>query len=183
MIKGFRMKLGALSVVIIGLMIFAGCDLGMNPSILDGTTTGDFRLNLDSSLPLSFAGSKTVSLKAIRETAGNSVDSLRFYNLTIRIDSTTGTPDGTTLSGSVGINSQTVASFTNVPVPAFSTERSIFDTTGTGLHYNSAGVAYLISELRSTDETATLTVSGSSNSNTLHFTMHVKIYGQLFTRP
>ena len=173
----------------VALVIFAaasvaviGCDVGVNPLLFDGSpVSAKYRVDTDGS---SYLESKTVDLATVVEDIDKEIDSIKVFNVTLFIDSTEGTASGTTASGFVALDALTLVSLTDVPLSAFATERSIFDTTITGFHYNDAGVAHLISVLKQRPlPSVDVSVSGSTSSSPLHFTLHLKLYTQVFTTP
>ena len=160
-----------------------GCDIGVNPLLFDGTPVGaDYRVDVTGT---SYSGSTSIPLRDILESIRGEVDSISLINITLLVDSTAGTATTTALSGFVSVDDYTILTLSDVPISAFSSERSIFDKTITGFTFNRAGVDYLVGLLsnpESVPETVNATVSASSSSSPLHFTIHVKLYTQVFTK-
>lgn len=172
---------------------FIGCDVGVNPLLFDGSPlSAKFRIDAAGS---SYGGSVTDSLHTILEDIEKNVDSIKVFNITLLIDSTSGTPAGNTISGIGGFSigsgaptGDTLLTLNNVSLSAFSSERSIFDPTlvAAGVIYNTAGITHLNAILKDPNTwpaTITVGVLGSSSMSGLHFTAKVKIYTQVFTTP
>jgi|ERR1051326_8026442 hypothetical protein len=172
-----------LSIIIVMFMVVGlaamGCDVGINPLVLDGSVTAKtFHVNTTGG---SFQDADSINLGAVRDAASKTIDSLKFYNLTILIDSTDGTPANAKISGSIRVDGNILVALSNVPISAFSSERSIFDPTLTGVSAPSPGVVNDLKTKFADGETVLVEVDGSSVSSPLNFYVHVKIYGQLFT--
>ncbi|HUL43341.1 MAG TPA: hypothetical protein VLY03_03180 [Bacteroidota bacterium] len=171
--------LGALLIVAAGLAVFHGCDLLTDfPIILNGSVEpGALRVDLNTPLPIQYQTSSSVDLSQVKNAATSDVDSVRFYNLTVRIDSNS-TPNST-ISGSIIVDGDTLVTMNNMKTSVFSSERSIFSTSITGWQYHVAGVETLIGALRNS-RTVTLTTTLNSLTQPIHCTIHIKVYGQLF---
>ena len=179
-------KITLVTMTLAGILatIIAGCDIGINPLIFDGSVTGKtFYVNTTGT---SFDEGASFDLSSLKDLTDQTIDSLKFYNLTILIDSATGTPS---ISGSIVVDSvngvpasDTIVTLTNVPITDFSSERSIFDPTLAGVTYNASAVAILKGYFNS-GAVIHVRASGSSSSSPLVFDIHVKIYGQVFTKP
>lgn len=175
------------AVLAIGLLCIAGCDIGTNPLVFDGSvTSGSIRVDLIGPLGGTYTTPQfEVDLNALFESSKLSgktytVDSAHFYNMTLMIDSNS-TPLAT-VTGSLNVNGNAVVNLDSVAVSAFTTERSIFDTTIVGMHFNAGGVTYLIDALKQ-NPPPTIDVSATFGPipAALHFTLHVKVYGQIYT--
>ncbi|MBI4546360.1 MAG: hypothetical protein HY707_00145 [Ignavibacteriae bacterium] len=165
------------------LVLLSACEFGIYPLLFDGVPViVKYRIDETST---SYSGSSTVNLQNIPEEIEEEIDSIKVFNITLKIDSTAGTNPSTTVSGSASIDSRTIFTFTNVPLSTFSTERSIFDTALSGVSFIPDGVAYLIGLLnqRPLPATVTFAVSGSASSSPLRFTICIKLYTQVFTSP
>lgn len=167
-------------MIVVGVFSTMGCDVGINPLILDGSVTArTFHVNTTSG---SYQDTVSINLAAARKAASESIDSLKFYNLTLLIDSTDGTPANARISGHILVDGFVLAQLTNVLISDFSTERSIFDPALTGVQIFPSVVSYVKGKF---DNGATILVQvdGSSLSSPLNFYVHLKVYGQLFTSP
>ncbi len=67
-----------------------GCDVGINPLLFDGSPVS-CRFRVDAS-GTSYSGSATISLNNILSKIDKHVDSAKVFNITMLIDSVTGTP-------------------------------------------------------------------------------------------
>lgn len=168
------------------LLGFAGCELGVHPLVFDGTATSDpVWVNTPFQI---VAAQQTVNLADARfsDQHGSSfqVDSVRFYNLSVLIDSSQGTPAGTTLTGILKINNDTLATMFNVPLAAFTPERSIFDRSLAGWRFSDAGVRVLIQALRNPNPPSVTFSFGAFASNSpISFRARIKVHAQVYTNP
>jgi len=160
----------------------AGCELGTNPLILDGSVaTAEFPV--DAEIPFflqpSFTVSDSVDLGAVFE-GPDDVDSVKFYNLTfIAAGDSAGL--ATRLTGSISVEGVPLLHFTDVPLSAFSAERSIFAATP-GFSYDAGGIGVIRSALApgSTDRALRLSGDFDADRRSLHFSLQAKIYTQVF---
>jgi hypothetical protein len=168
-----------LFIVVVGMILFHGCSLTNFPLILSSSVEQTFRVDISTPLPLQYSNSVSVNLADIRNEAN--IDSAKFYNLTLLIDSNT-TPNAK-ISGSVSVDGNTIVSLDSIATSQFSSERSIFDTSIVGLHFQSAGISYLVNALgQPNPPTVTINATLDQLSNPVHCSIHVRIYGQLFTK-
>jgi len=178
--------LAVMTCSLFSLFILSSCiNWGTNPLVFNGSSTGD-TLRVDTQAS-TFYKVKSVDLNKVRSDIAD-VDSVKFYNLTILIDSTSGTPAGTHLSGfMVAVNSlvtDTVVTLSGASVADFATERSIFDKTLPALKLNGAGVLHLFNAISLPTPPVVTFIMGASSDNTpLHFTVKIKVYGQIYTKP
>jgi hypothetical protein len=183
---------GLLTLALFAL-VFAGCDVGVNPLLFDGSPLGaNVRVDTGGNL---FGGSATDSLHKILNDIEKSVDSIKIFNITLLIDSTSGTNSANTISGNgafsvnpISLSGDTLMTFTNVDIKNFSRERSIFDPAlvAAGVKYNVNGITHLNAILKNPGtwpSTITVGVLGNSSMNGLHFNLKVKLYTQVFTTP
>jgi hypothetical protein len=162
------------------------CEIGQFPLILDGSPLA-LAYRVDENAPISgWSRSATVNLQDVANDLNHDIDSIRVFDITIKVDSvSSSTSSSTTFSGAGSVDGHTVYTMTNVPLSAFASEQSILNSSVTGLTYNPSGVAYLLSlfndvhNLPEVTGTQTLTASGSP----LHFTVHVKFYTQVYGTP
>jgi len=181
-----------LTIMCIGVCMFfyQACELATNPLLFDvSVVTARYRVDISPPYEAIFDSSIVIDLNEALEDVEDEVeiDSVKFYNITILIDSTDGTPSGTTISGTILVDGDTLVSLTNVPLDLFLTEQSIFKNIHPGFKFNSAGVAKLkqIFELYPQQPlpTVKIFVEGSASSNSLHFTVQLKLYTQVYTNP
>ena len=180
-----------ITVAIVGMLvsIIVGCDIGINPLILDGSVTVQtFYVNTTGLSP-SFDNMASFDITSLGNLTSYTIDSLKFYNLTILIDSAGGTPPGTKISGNIIIDevngipaADTIAVLDSAQVTDFSSERSIFDPTLSSVAYNTAGITNLKNNFNN-GAIMRVHVKGGSNASPLVFDIHIKIYGQLYTNP
>jgi hypothetical protein len=172
---------------ILALGLSGGCEFANNPLLVDGAfVNAAFRVDQEG-LPANFPFgiSSTVHLNDILDNVDGIADSIKIYNITVKIDSVTGsTPPTAAISSTTRLDGNTLFSINNVLLSNLSTERSIFDNSLPGFSFSSSGVQYLISKLRENPPPdVNVAVSGSSNSSSLHFTLKVKFYTQVYTSP
>jgi hypothetical protein len=166
---------------------FAGCEFTNSPILVEGAfVNATFRVdqeNIPANTPVGAA--TTVRLGDLLQSVSDVADSVKIYNITVMIDSVTGpTPAATPLSGTASIDGQPLFTLAGVPLSALGREHSIFDASVQGFTFNADGVAYLIRSLRqSPPPTVTAAVVATSSAPALHFTMTVKIYTQVYTKP
>jgi hypothetical protein len=176
-----------LGIAFLAAALLAGCEFTNSPLLVEGAfVNATFRVDQDglpANTPVGTAA--TVHLRDVLEDAGGTADSVKIYNITVAIDSVTGsTPPATPLSGSASIDGRALFSLSGVPLAALAAERSIFDTSVPGFAFNASGVHYLVQSLRQDPPpSVTVAVVASSSSPALHFTMRVKIYTQVYTTP
>ena len=168
----------------VGILLLAGCDIGINPLLCDGTVTGaDFRIDVSGS---SYDEILSVNLQSILEDIEDEIDSIKVYNITLKVDSITApTTDSTKISGAGLIDNDTLVVLTDVPLSVFGKEQSIFDGTLDGVRFHQDGVSHLLEDVLPHRPLPSIQVHllGSSSSADLHFTLHVKLYTQVFTTP
>jgi hypothetical protein len=179
----FLMFVALVTIALAGL----NCDLGINPLLFDGPPlTGTLRVDAVGSV---FATVEAVDLGGLASEVDKGIDSIKVYNITLQIDSTAGTNPATTFSGSALIDGDSLINVVGLPLSAFASERSIFDATVTGGPiFVQAGVSRLIAILKSYGESHTLPVvtivaSGTASTTSLHFTIKLRLYTQLFLPP
>lgn len=158
------------------------CDLGINPLLFDGSpVTATYRVDATGN---SYDTTITIDLHDILADIDKSIDSIKVFNITLQIDSTAGTAPGTTVTGEGYIDNLLLLSINGDSISRFATERSIFDTTSTGLSYADAGVAHLVAVLKMDPlPTVTLRARGTASTSNLHFTIKLRLYTQVFTPP
>ncbi len=190
MMKGIEMKrvssLPQISACIL-LILMAGCEIGTNPVILDGSPVS---VNLSvNQLTAFFGDSTSVSLSKVLAGLDNEVDSIRLFNITLVIDSTTGMAPDTKLSGLFMLRtnnsgSDTLITMNSTDIRSFATERSIFDPklADSGFTYRSTAILTLHDLLRQTPQpTVFIAFGGVGSTAPLHFAAHLKLYTQVFT--
>lgn len=165
------------------LLLLPGCEIGTNPVILDGSPiSATFRVDGNANM---YGATQTVNLEDALAGVDKDVDSIKIFNITLQIDSTAGTPAGTTLTGGIGLNNDTLIIMRGTPLSAFSTERTIFDPTlkNLGFSYNSNVVTILHGLLQQNPlPTIVLEAGAITNQSPLHFTFHFRLYTQVFAK-
>lgn len=172
-------------------ILIVGCDVGVNPLLFDGSPLSA-KFRVDESSKSSFDDSTTINVAEVLSSVDKDIDSIKVFNITLQIDSLTDGTQGTTkLSGTAMIDGHILFTILDpgVELSAFASERSIFDETiSGGPIFRADGVAHLISRLHSLHSSSppasvTVRVSGSASSSTLHFTVKLKLYTQIYTTP
>lgn len=190
MMKIFQHPIVAVSMMIMCVLTVAGCEVGINPLIIDGAAASDpVRVDIDAPFPPAILASSNVDLDDILSDLGNA-DSIRLYNLTLLATNTTTAP-ATRVNGSIRIRmagsarQDTLANFSGLLLTEFLTERSIFDKTISGFTVHPQGIATLVLALRSPRPLpmATVYIDAFADHSSLHLTLHLKVYAQIFTMP
>ena len=168
----------------LGLLLFAGCDIGTNPLIIDGSAaTAEFPVNAEipAFLPAAFSVSDSVDLSEIYDGA-EEVDSIKFYNLSF-IAKGDSAHLALRVTGTIDVDGVPFLLFNDVPLSSFSPERSIFDPTP-GFSYDARGVTEIRRALAPGSPNSGLRMAGSfqASGRSLHFTMQAKLYTQVFLR-
>jgi hypothetical protein len=165
------------------LLLLPGCEIGTNPLIVDGSPlTATLRVDGNANM---YGTTETVNLEDVLAGIDKDVDSIKIFNITLLIDSTAGTPAGTTLTGGIGVNTDTLVLMMGTPITAFSSERTIFDPTlkNAGFSYNNGVVTILHGFLQQNPRpTITLLFGAITNKTPIHFTFHFRLYTQVFTK-
>jgi hypothetical protein len=177
------MKTSILFLALSVALIIAGCDLGVNPLLFDGTPiTAKFRVDQTGTV---YASAKVINLQDALGSISKEIDSVKVFNITLQIDSlTNGTDPSTTLTGVAVLDLDTLFTVNNVALSAFSSERSIFDKSLTGFSYKASGVSHLIALLHQNPlPTVSVGVLGTASNGNLHFTTKLKLYTQVYTTP
>jgi hypothetical protein len=179
---------GAFVVLLTGILI-AGCDVGVNPLLLDGSPLSA-KFRVEGTTGTSFDRSDTLQIADVLSSIDKSVDSIKVFNITLQIDSLTdGTNDTTKVSGSATVDGNPLFTLSNVPFSAFASERSIFDNTIPGSPiFNPSGVTHLVNLLHALkSDTPPTSVAirtfGNVSGSNLHFTIKLKLYTQVYTTP
>ncbi len=190
-LKGFNMKayyVVAALLLVAGTLI-TGCDVGTNPLLFDGSPL-TAKLRVESSVGTAFDESASIKVADVLSSVDKAVDSVKVFNITLKIDSLTdGTMDTTKVSGTGQVDGHLLFTINNVPLSAFASERSIFDSTiPGGPIFDADGVSHLLDllhQLQAGTPPASITVraSGSASSSTLHFNVKVSLYTQIYTTP
>jgi len=176
---------GWLPALLLGIVLLAlqGCEIGTNPLIVDGSPV-IATLRVDGNAAM-YGAVEAVNLEDVLSGIDKDVDSVKIFNITLTIDSTQGTPAGTTLTGGIGVNADTLVLMMNTPISAFSTERTIFDPTlkNAGFSYNNGVITILHGFLQQNPRPTVSLAFGAIASNTpLHFTFHFRMYTQVFAK-
>ena len=188
--KNVTKKSIVFTAAVLVILWAGGCEVGINPLVIDGSAIGDsVRIDIDPPVPPIVMASSAVDLENVLDDLGDA-DSIRFYNLTLQTSNTTTDPS-TRVSGSLRIRKQgsvqqdTLVELTNVLLTEFLSERSIFDKTISGFRFSPKGVATLVSALRSPRPLpmVTIYVDAVADQASLHFTMKLKVYAQVYTMP
>jgi len=173
------------------LLLFYACEFATNPLLFDGSVVAA-RYRVDVTDQSTFSQSIVVDLNEALEGFQENkqeidVDSIKFYNITILIDSTAGTPSGTTITGTIIVDGDTLVTLTNVPLDIFLTEQSIFKNIHPGLKFNNAGIEKLKQIFKKYPveplPTVKIYTEGYASSNELHFTVQLKLYTQVYSNP
>jgi hypothetical protein len=178
-------KIYTLCVTIVAMvLLFGGCDVGINPLIFDGTVAAlSIRIETQAG-EASYNVVSAVNLGIILDAVEEVVDSVTFYNLTLKVDNLVGTPATTALTGTVALQGTTLLQLNGVQLSAFSSERSIFDPSLQGVTVNLAGINLLKNLLAQNPlPVISVALNGSASNSPLNFTVHTKIYTQIYTTP
>lgn len=164
------------------VLLLAGCEVGKYPLILDAS--GKSRtIYVNVTPPDEFTDSVTIPLADLQDLTDYDIDSIRFYNLTLDVDSNTSASDAA-IWGEITVNDNPLLTLTNVQIAQFTDEKSIFDKTITGYTYNPVGVVFLLNALR-TQSPSEIEVKLRVNTieDPLHFKLTITLYAQVFANP
>jgi len=173
---------GTFCLLALAAIFSAGCEFGTNPLIVDGSVA-TARFPVDAEIPFfldpAFSISDSVDLSGIFDDF-EGVDSVKFYNLTFISDGDSAALE-TRITGSITVNGVPFLNFNDVPLSAFSPERSIF-TYAPGFSYDARGVNEVRTALAPGSVNRMLRMSGDFQADTrsLHFAMQAKLYTQVF---
>lgn len=170
-----------MTVAIISVVYLAGCEFTELPLILDSSTSSNpVRVDINTPFPVQYNDSVSINISALKVVTGESVDSLKFYNLTLLVENNT-SPSNAAISGTFSVNGHQLITMTNVSLSEFTKERSIFDKNITGFQYHAAGVSFLLQTLKTQSPSIiTFRATFGPISSELHFDLRVKVYGQVF---
>jgi hypothetical protein len=164
-------------------LLIGGCDIGINPLIFDGTPVeATFEVNslVSTFPPIVYS----VDLQEVLSDIDDEVDSIKVYNITLHVENSGG--NNPSVTGDITVNGNTLVSLSNTPVSAFAAERTIFDPglQAQGFNYSPTIVPTINGYLKQDPKpTVNVVASGSANQSPLHFTIHVKVYTQVFLKP
>lgn len=169
------------------VVLLWGCDIGVNPLLFDGAKL-HANYHVQSSTT-SFSASETIDSAQIADVVSEvdkQIDSVKVYNITIKVDSTGGTNPATTVSGSLLVNGHTFLTLTNVPISTFSTEISVLDPSvaSAGVSINRPGLEFIVNQFKNKESlptSLTLVATGSTSHSPVDFWIHLTIYTQIFT--
>ena len=175
------------TLIVALLSTMAGCEFTNSPLLVEGAfVNASFRVDQEG-LPANtpFGTAAMLRLTDVLDNVSAAADSIKIYNITVMIDSTAGSaPAATPISGLASIDGITLFSLDNVPLSSLGREHSIFDASVPGCSFNASGVLHLVQSLRQNPPPdVSVAVIGSSSAAALHFTLHVKIYTQVYTTP
>ncbi len=178
------MKKHFLFIITISCMIFifmAGCEIGTNPLILDSSISSSIRVDtvkMSFEIPLPPI---TVDTKSLQDVAGDTIEKINFYNLTLMVNQNT-TPDTGKISGRLMIDGDTLVSMKNLSLSLFTTERSIFENIP-GLEVNNIGVGTVLEAVKDPPpDGITLQMFIGPTNTPVHFRLWIKVYGQIQTK-
>jgi len=171
--------LGILAIIVV---FIAGCELATNPLVFDSSIRTDgFKINVPSGMPASTL-EKSVDLGELRDVVDKDIESIRFYNMTLMIENNK--YPNATISGSLKINGTTLLTLNNVHTNIFHIEKSIFDTSGTNMQIDNAGLTLLVNAIKANPPgTVSMKAELQPLSEALDFTLWIKIYGQITAKP
>ena len=166
------------------VLLLIGCDVGINPLLFDGSPLErDFTINTTQT---SFSSSETIDLDSVAANISQDIDSVKVFNITVRIENAGTTPASTTFSGTASFEGNTLATLSGVSLTTLSTERSIFNTTG--ITFNGAGVSALGNAINDavhnsggSPHTRTFAISMTASDSPVNIIIHVKVYTQVYT--
>ncbi len=181
MIRHIR-KYGWVTVLSLMLVLLYGCDVGINPLLFDGSPLE--AILTVTSTETSFMQSGEVNLSDAASDISQDIDSVKVFNVTIRVENTGGTAPLTTFSGNATFDGNTVATLTNVPLSTLANETSIFNTTGisfngTGVHALATAINAAVSQHDGTLHSFSVTMTASESP--VNIKIHVKVYTQVYT--
>jgi hypothetical protein len=184
------MRIACMLTLAAALLTGSGCELTSLPIIIDGSAVADtLRVDIDPPIPPALLGSVSANLGALL-TDLDLADSIRLYDLSIQFVNNTTDP-AAALTGmllmqrSGSAQRDTLVVLNGARIADFSVERSIFSQAVAGYQYNPRGVGALAQLLRGPQPLpfVTFTIQALADKPSLHFTMRLKVYAQVFTSP
>jgi hypothetical protein len=182
------MKTPFLFLIALAVLVLAsaGCDIGINPLLFDGSPlTATFPVNTSGT---SYSGAETVNLMDALSDITDDVDSVDVINITIQAVNTGETPSGTSISGTAYFNETTLFTMDSLALSTLSSEQSIFSLPTSSITLNRPGVRVLRNEVKDIvrhperAHIVTVGVSGSSTGSPLQLQISLRLYTQVFTK-
>jgi hypothetical protein len=170
-------------VIILSLsfLLRNGCDIAINPLLFNGSPiTAEFVIDEQVT---TYNETDQIRLSNILSSISEKVDSIKVFNVTLRIEPMTGTPANLTVSGSLSIDNQGMVVLSNLPVSMYQNEQSIFDFGVTQyLTVDPGMIAFLNSLLaQSTLPAVTVNVSGQASETPVRLRIFITLYTQVYT--
>jgi len=165
----------------LSLVLGNGCDIAVNPLLFNGSPlTAEFVIDEQQT---SYQGTDQIRLGNLLSSISETVDSIKVFNITLRIEPMTGTPENLTVSGSIDVDNQEMVEMSNLPISLYENEQSIFDFGLTQyLTGNPALVPYLNSLLaQPVLQTITVNVTGQASDTPVRLRIFVTLYTQVYT--
>lgn len=172
------------------LLVWGGCELSSLPIIVDASAVADtLRVDIEPPVPPALLGSFQANLGTLLSDV-DVADSIRLYDLSMQVVNNT-TDTAATLTGllvmqrSGSVQRDTLIELSGARIADFAAERSIFSQDVPGYRYNPRGVGALAQLLRGPQPLPSVifTLLAFADRPSLHFTMRVKVYAQVFASP
>jgi hypothetical protein len=180
-----KLKYAAVVSVFALVLIFGGCDVGVNPLLFDGTPLRAV-IAVDDAEP-SFDESHVVSIGGILEGIDDAVDSVNVFNITLRVKDRVSPAANTTFSSVIYIDGLVLAEVAGLTLGDFSSERSLFEDGlwGSAIEVNPAGLQHLKNVLNQASSSPNVSVraAGTVGGSPLEFSIEVTLYTQIYTTP
>ena len=164
------------------ILFVVGCEIGTNPLILDSSVSNKIVINdpapIIGELPFP---SMTIDTKTLQGVAGEGIENISFYNLTLMVDSNT-TPTNGKISARLMVNDTLLVKMDSLSLSLFNTERSIFETIP-GFHFDNTGLGIVLRAVKNPPQNGIKLQMFVGPTNTaVHFRLWVKVYGQIQTK-
>jgi hypothetical protein len=176
----------SIAVLLLSLIFVVGCEIGVNPLILDSSVSESVIVDQASPIPYPLEipfplTPLTVNTKSLQDVAGNDIEKINFYKLTLMVDQNT-TPDTGKISGRLMVDGDTLVAMNNLLLSLFKTERSIFENIP-GFEVKNKGVGKVLQAVKNPPPNGIALQMFVGPTNTpVHFRLWVKVYGQIQTK-
>ena len=174
-------------MVLLTVSIFIlGCEIGVNPLILDSSISESIIVNQGNPIPYPIEipfppAPLTVHTESLQDVAGEEIEKINFYKLTLMIDQNA-TPDTGKVTGRLMVNNDTLIAMNNLSLYHFKNERSIFENIP-GFTVKQKGVGVVLQAVKNPPPNGiTLQMFLGPTNTPMNFRLWIKVYGQLQTK-
>jgi hypothetical protein len=163
------------------IFFIVGCEIGVNPLILDSSLSSKISINnpLATVLELPFPPI-TINTKSLQNVAGDDFKNANFYNMTLMVDNKT-TPTNGKISAQLKVNDTLLVKMDSLSLSLFDRERSIFEKIP-GFHIDTTGLKIVLRAVQYPPQNGIKLQMFVGPTNTpVDFDLWIKVYGQIQT--